>query len=123
MKFWALMILSCLTLISCKSDDDVTDDQVICTTEFVFGLLVQVRDANTGGIVLNDITVTATDGDYSEELTFSFDTFFGAGERPGNYTITVEAEGYLTLISNVIEVGADECHVITERVELEIEPL
>lgn len=110
-----------LASISCKTNDD--DSATACTEEFVFGLNVQVRDAVTGGIILNNITVTAIDGTYSEELTFNFDTFIGAGERPGNYTIEVLADGYVDFTSNVITVGADECHVIPESVEIELQPV
>jgi len=115
-------LLICLLFISCKSNDDDTDP-LNCTDILVFGLTVQVRDIDTGGIILNNISVTAVDGSYVEELTFSFDSFIGAGERPGNYTLTVEADGYLTLVTPVIQVDADECHVIGEFVELQLEPL
>jgi len=121
MKF-VIPILVFLLLVSCKNKDDDTEP-INCTDIFIFGLTVQVRDINTGGIILNNISVTATDGSYSEELAFSFDSFFGAGERPGDYTLTVEADGYLTLITPVIVVGADECHVINESVDLVLEPL
>lgn len=120
MKYVSL-ILVCLLLFSCKNKDDDTEP-LNCTDIFVFGLTVQVRDIDTGGIILNNISVTATDGSYVEELVFSFDTFIGAGERPGNYTLTVEADGYLTLVTPAIQVDADECHVITELVEIHLEP-
>ena len=121
MKYVSL-ILVCLLLFSCKNKDDDTGP-TDCTDIFVFGLTVQVRDANTGGIILNNISVTARDGSYVEELVFSFDSFIGAGERPGNYTLTVEADGYVTLVTPVIQVEADECHVINQLVELVLEPV
>jgi len=105
--------------LGCKSTDD-GNEPINCTEEFVFGLTVQVRDIDTGGIIVNNISVTATDGNYSEELVFNFDRFIGAGERAGEYTLTVEADGYLTLVSPVITVGADECHVIGQFVELNL---
>jgi hypothetical protein len=119
---YVIPILIFLLVVSCKNQDDDTGS-LNCTEIFVFGLTVQVRDINTGGIILDNISVTATDGSYSEELAFSFDNFFGAGERPGNYTLTVEADGYLTLVTPVIQVDADECHVITELVEIQLKPL
>lgn len=121
MKYISLILVG-LLLFSCKNKDDDTEP-LNCTDIFVFGLSVQVRDINTGEIILNNISVTAVDGSYEEELVFSFDTFIGAGERPGNYTLTVEADGYLTLITPTIQVDADECHVIPEIVELVLEPL
>ncbi|MEM7085710.1 MAG: carboxypeptidase-like regulatory domain-containing protein [Bacteroidota bacterium] len=121
MKYVSFILVG-LLLFSCKNNDDDTEP-INCTTEFVYGLTVQVRDANTGGIIVSDITVTARDEPYEEELVFLFDTFIGAGERAGNYTLTVQADGYLTLITPVIEVGANECHVIGQFVELELQPL
>ncbi len=120
MKYFTYLLLI-VTLFSCKNDDD--NNGIACTEEFVYGLSVQVRDAMTGGIILNNITVTARDGSYEEELTFNFDTFIGAGERPGNYILEVVADGYVDFISNVIMVDADECHVIPEFVEIELQPI
>lgn len=108
------------TVLSCRNDDN---NPVFCTDEFVYGLSVQVRDANTNGIILNNIIVTAIDGAYMEELTFVFDTFVGAGERAGDYTIEVVAEGYEEFTSEVITVTADECHVIPEVIEIQLQPL
>jgi len=121
MKYF-IPILVFLLLVSCKNKDDDTEP-INCTEIFVFGLTVQVRDINTGDFILNNIIVTATDGSYAEELAFSNDRFFGAGERPGDYTLTVVADGYMTLITPVIEVSADECHVINESIDLVLDPL
>ncbi|MEM7186302.1 MAG: carboxypeptidase-like regulatory domain-containing protein [Bacteroidota bacterium] len=120
MKNFTILLLL-LSMISCKNDDDSSGR--FCTLEFVYGLSVQVRDVDTGGIILNNITVTAIDGSYEEELAFNFDTYIGAGERPGNYTLEVRADGYQDFTSEVIRVGADECHVIPEFVEITLEPL
>lgn len=117
---YLIPIFLILLFSSCKNDDN--GNGVNCTDIFVFGLNVQVRDATTGGIILNNITVTAIDGSYSEELDFIFDSFVGAGERPGDYILEVRAEGYPDFTSNPISVGADECHVITEDVEIELQP-
>ena len=121
MKYF-IPILVFLLLVSCKNKDDDTEP-INCTEIFVFGLTVQVRDINTGDFILNNIIVTATDGSYAEELAFSSDRFFGAGERPGDYTLTVVADGYMTLVTPVIQVDADECHVITELVDIHLKPL
>lgn len=64
----------------------------------------------------------AEDGDYSEELAFTFDSYIGAGERVGNYTITVTGEGYTTTLAGPIEVLEDECHVITQNVAISLTP-
>ncbi|MGK0385920.1 MAG: hypothetical protein ACI849_000525 [Patiriisocius sp.] len=112
-KFAFICLLT--TLLACDTSDDPGDLITNCTEEFVFGLSIQVRDANTNNIILQNVSVIAVDGDYTEELDFNFDTFLGAGERAGNYVLTVSAEGYQTQITDPIAVGADECHVITQQ--------
>ncbi len=118
----AFLLILFIALTSCNTKDD--DSQIICTEEFVFGLSVTVRDATTNGIIPNGITVTAFDGNYSEELNFVFDTFLGAGEHPGNYILTIEGEGYETIISSMISVilTEDECHVIPKVLEFRLQP-
>ncbi len=117
-------IIVLLLILGCKSDDDNNDNQVICAEEAIIGLSIQVRDASTNGIILNSIEVTATDGDYTEDLVFQFDTWFGAVEREGSYVITVIASGYDNLTSDTIVVGKtdDDCHVITEVREFRLNP-
>lgn len=111
------------SMAGCNNDDD--GNGVVCSDIYVFGLNIMVRDAATGGIITNEITVTAIDGSYSEELSFNFDTFIGAGERPGNYIITIEAEGYENFTSETIVVSLTEdgCHVIPESRTFEIQPV
>ena len=108
---------------SCSGDDD--NDEVMCTEEARAGLMVTVKDAMDGAFLAEGVTVTAVDGSYTEELTnmpeFSVE-FIGAYERAGNYTITVEKQGYVTYISPVIEVGEDICHVIGESVIVQLQP-
>lgn len=121
MKKLVLFCLIALTL-SCNNNDDPGDVVTNCTEIFVFGLSIQVKDANTDAIILQGITVTAVDGDYTEELIFNFDRFIGAGERAGTYVLTVEAEGYQTLVTDPIVVDADECHVMTQERSLSLQP-
>jgi hypothetical protein len=108
-----------LTLTACPQKDD---DTINCTEIFVSGLTIQVKDLSTNNIITEGITVLIEDGDYNEELAFVSDTFFGAGERPGNYTITVSGEGYMTAVVGPIEVLSDECHVITQSLEIALMP-
>ncbi|NBL65453.1 hypothetical protein GV828_09605 [Flavobacterium sp. NST-5] len=116
-----ILLLIVLTL-GCSNDDD---NQRYCTEEFVFGLEVTVKNAETGANLQEGVTVVATDGNYSETLELAYyglSTFLGAGERRGNYTLTVTKAGFQTYVSQPINVTADECHVITERVTVELQP-
>jgi hypothetical protein len=110
-----------LILFSCKSDDD---RPILCTEEFVFGLSIEVLNADTNEPVVEGITVTARDGMYTEELqlTSDFQFYYGAGERAGNYIITISGDGYNEFTSEMIAVSADECHVITEFRSYSIQP-
>lgn len=109
-------------LFACSDDDGAKD--VICTEEFVAGLVVTVKDADTGEVLEDGVVVTATDGNYTEDLETIPQTtgFYGAYERRGNYIITVAKKGYADYTSDTIEVDADRCHVITEQVTVELQP-
>lgn len=112
-------LLLLITLTACQQKQD---DTINCTEIFVSGINVQVRDVSTNNLITEGITVLIEDGDYSEELASVSGSFFGAGERPGNYTITVSGEGYITEVVGPIEVLADECHVIPQSLEISLTP-
>ena len=99
-------------------------DDIICTEQYVYGLNVIVKDANTNDIIIEDITIIATEEDYQEELMIFLGStnYVGAGERPGNYILEVTSNDYQTYTSSVIEIGADECHVIPEVIEIFLQP-
>ena len=109
--------LFCLLTVSINSG---CENPVACTAEFVFGLGVQVHDAE--GEPVCDAIVTITDGDYEEVLEESECGFYsGAGERAGTYDIRVEAAGYLTQNSTGHTVTEDECHVNPESANFTLE--
>lgn len=114
----------CLPLfmaLSCESSDN---DPIYCTDEFVSGLHVTVLDAATGQPLIEDVQVTAVDGSYHEVLHTNFGmeyVFLGAGERIGNYTVTVTKDGYQTYISSPIAVPANVCHVIPQSLTVNLQ--
>lgn len=116
-----LLFVSILAM-SCNSDDD--NDTFYCTEEFVFGLNVNVKDAVSGAFLGEGVTVRAVDGSYSEtlQLVETLPTFVGAGERAGNYVVTVSKDGYQTYVSSTVKVERDRCHVITETLEVVLRP-
>jgi len=124
MKTKFLIILSVLLICTsgCKLDDDF--NPIICTEQFVFGINVTLIDGTTSNKIITGVTISIKDGDYEETLMThgSIDSFWGAGERPGNYIITVTSNNYQTYVSDLIQVLSDECHVITEIIEITLQP-
>lgn len=122
MKLKKLLLLFAFTPFLMTSSCSDSDDQIICTTEFVDGLRVTVLDQSNGQPLVGSVTVTAVDGTYSEILQ-SIETatyFSGAGERVGTYTITVAKPGYQTYTSTPIIVTRDVCHVMTESLTVNL---
>lgn len=114
-----VILFALILLTQCESDNPV-----ICTEQFVYGLNVTFKDSATNAVITENIQVVAQDGNYEEELMIveGFDAFIGAGERPGNYVIEVNSTEYQTFTSGLIQVEADECHVITQVVEFQLIP-
>ena len=118
-----LLFMSVLA-ISCNSNDDSNDGVTNCTEEFVYGLNVNVKDAVTNAVLQEGVLVKAVDGTYSEtlEIVENVPTFIGAGERAGSYVVTVSKEGYQTYISPAVTVEANVCHVLTETLNVALQP-
>lgn len=122
-KILFLFLSVLITLMSsCKTCGN--DDDIFCTEVFVYGLSVTLKDANTGAIITEDVTISAIDGSYEETLMRieSSNSFLGAGERAGTYTLTIESPNYQNFTSESITVFADECHVIPEVLEIMLLP-
>ncbi len=64
-----------------------------CVSIGVAGIQISVLDKRTNQTPSMTV-VTVTDGDYRETLTRSGAVYVGAVERPGSYSIVVEAPGY-----------------------------
>ncbi|MGC4068969.1 MAG: hypothetical protein QM784_30850 [Polyangiaceae bacterium] len=111
-----LTALSGFSLLTGCSDDDA--DGIVCTTNIVYGLTVDVEGGASSEKC--DYTVTATEGKYVEALqcdVFAGDTTchcYGAKERAGMYHVEV-ASGEEVLASRDVTVSGDECHVETQR--------
>jgi hypothetical protein len=89
-----------------------------CTCEYVYGINVLIRDAHTDEPLASGATVTIRDFKYVEELKIMPSPVdskplcaYGAGERPGTYSITIEKPGYKKWERSGVAVTADECHV------------
>lgn len=109
-------LLFLLTLTGCPQKEE----PISCTEIFVFGLVVTVTDANTNDAIVEGITVLAEDDDVAELLVLEGESYLGAGERAGTYTITISGDGYVTKILEPVEVLADECHVIPQEIDVQL---
>ena len=118
---WARLALSCAVLILCLGITGCGD----CTTEARWGLKVLVHDYSTGAAAGAGATVMAVTPGHSETLQPFPDaeTFVGATERPGRYTLTVSKPGYQLWTRESVQVEAGACHVETETVLAEIHRL
>ncbi|WP_397444780.1 hypothetical protein [Polaribacter sp. R77954] len=89
-------------------------NEIVCTTEYVYGLHVTLLDASNSLPITDDVTVVIKDDNYEEVLQIieSNNSFFGAGERSGTYTITIISNSYITFVSEPITVTRNICHVI-----------
>ena len=121
-KLFLFFLIS--TLFFTSSCDDNDDNQIYCTDQLVYGLNVIVLDASTGNPIFQDIEVKAVDGTYQEilELVPGLEyAFVGAGERAGNYVVTITKAGYQTYTSAPIVLTRDECHVIPQSLTVNLQ--
>ncbi len=121
MKKIFLFVLCAPLLMASTCDNE--NDQIVCTTQFVYGLNVFVLDAESGQPLVEGVTVSAVDGNYQENLELIPGleySFVGAGERTGTYTVTVIKEGYQTFSSTPIVITSDVCHVIPQSLTVNI---
>ena len=108
-------------LVLAASACDLTDSDVICTSNIVWGLHVTVQDSVTGAPTASGARLIARDGAYADTTSQPIGhanpdsgILIAAEERPGFYTVTVEKSGFLTWERAGVVVTMDDydCHVI-----------
>ena len=98
-----------------------------CSTDFVPAVEVEIIDAETGSPAAEGVDGRVFDGAYSDSLTPKRSavggllSLAGAGERPGLYFIRLRKPGYRDWVMSRVQVGKDECHVITRTVVARLE--
>jgi hypothetical protein len=98
------------------------DDDVACTMMYVYGVSAEATNAQTGATITN-ATLTLRDGNYIEVMqSITPGEFFGAGERPGTYSLTAQASGFQGVTVENIVVKSDPCHVIPVTVQVAMQP-
>jgi len=121
-RFIPFLALLVFTTYACSDDDDNAPQP--CTDEVAPALKVIVVNAATAATLGAGITVTATDGTYIDELDYvaEVNEFRGADERAGTYIVTVTGTGYDPYVSQPVTVTEDECHVLTQTVNVALQP-
>lgn len=123
----SIFYICVVLMVGCASESiDQSSNIVECPDFAVESMQLTVVDEE--GNEITDATVTVTDGDFSRNLEF-WDDDEGVGyygqlwERAGTYQLTVEKEGYVTHIEEVVvtSTGGICSHVITEQVEVVLE--
>lgn len=106
----------------------VNSEDVACTTEVLSGLNISIVDSSTQNAAACGVTVTATDGDFSEsadntDVGCDDSAFISMlDERPGFYTLTFEKSGYQTYQIDDVGIGQDLCHVLPRQLDVELSP-
>jgi hypothetical protein len=100
-----------------------------CTTEYRFGLGVQLQDSITGQFIASGARLILRDGEYVDTVQAPANrpdvdslAIPAAGERPGVYTLTVQKPGYREWTRFRVRVTADRCHVQPVRVTARLQP-
>jgi hypothetical protein len=98
-----------------------------CTAILLPGIRVTIVDGATGNPFAGDVTVTVTDGSYTETVSpapvpAGPRVSHLAGERPGIYRVEVQAPGYVTWVKTNVRVNQGDCHVETVDLTAELEP-
>ena len=97
-----------------------------CSDSIEPGINIQVFDAQRG-TGIDHATLTLTEGEYTETLMWlgwPSGAYSGADERAGVYTLTVEADGYVSQTIEEIGIGLTEdgCHVATVNLTVNLIP-
>ena len=131
MKSKLIITLSIISfvLFGCKEKLTGDGDTVVCTTQAVPAIVIEVFDKQTGEAISCGATAIITDGSFSETVEnidndncSDQSTLQGAHEREGVYDIIVSKENYQDWTASSVEVSASVCHVntITLQVYLEL---
>jgi hypothetical protein len=112
---FALLTLGLAGLSGCATDP------IACTAESVTAIEVEVRDALSAAALRPGARGHVREGSYKDALTVrSLTTLAGAFDRPGTYSLHVEAEGYAAWDTVGLTAARGECHFETVAVTARI---
>ena len=113
-----IALLACGVLLPATfSSCDIVDPRA-CTTDVRPAIVVQVRDAATQAPAASGATGVLSEGSFSDvmqpaDLSENTLELFGALERPGTYTVTIDEPGYQQWKQERVRVRDGSCHVET----------
>lgn len=102
-------LLSILAVNTSSCDEPV---DIVCTEELRPALIVSALDSVSEAPVSNAI-MWVRDGTFVDTLDVYGNMGYGPSERPGRYTVNVEAHTYQSWTLTDVEVTAGVCHVNT----------
>lgn len=102
---------------------------MVCTTDVVPAIVVEIRDAVTGAYVAENAWGAVSEGTYADSLQPYISNGYGtlqsrqaAFERVGLYSISIQHNDYQPWLRSNIQVTANECHVNTVTITAELIP-
>lgn len=122
MRIGLLLVVTVTLLVSACSDTSHRDE-IVCTTQLVPGIVIEIRDASSGASIAETAEGEAIDQDgvqYAFEAVG--DSVATAYEAPGVFVVNVRHDGYVDWSVGGVLVESDECHVITEFLTAFLEP-
>ena len=117
-RFLSMIILSSFWGCGNKEDDTA---YITCTSEISFSVYVTFYN-ETGGVVDNaEPTVSVDGGSATPCEEDSIGGHYCGEEFEGEVTVSLVIDGYEP-VEETVTVEADECHVITEMVDITLVP-
>jgi len=113
---------SLLLALTCAAGTACGDPFELCDTAILPGLQVTVVDSLTEENLAPEATVVARDGEFAETLAPAGESYLGAEERPGTYTISAAHADYEEWTREGVRVEATSCGVRTRRVTAPLVP-
>jgi hypothetical protein len=119
--------LTAIVMIGASCANPVED--VVCTADFRYGLLVYVQDSVTGAALASGATLVAREADFEDSFTHpagrpDLDAYplVSAGERAGTYQVTVTKPGYAPWMRSNVTVTSNACHVNRTELTARLQP-
>jgi hypothetical protein len=116
------LVIALLLGIACEPWEEVNG--VVCDAIVRYAISATVRDSITGVPAAGGASGRVVVGSHEEEMRHgSDDLWMGAfGNRPGQYTVIITKANYHTWRRENVTVASNSCGVITEEIEVWLQP-